>query len=165
MREISKATGMAIGNLYDYISKKEDVLCLVFDVYHQYIQDYLESKNIFEQSDPKLQLKSFIHDSLRNVETFRDEIISMYRESKLLPKTNMERAMEKEVQQIQTLEKILKKGVEQGVFQVRDPYFAASMIFYQLTFFILRGWTLRGKYSNETVNRLIEDYILNPYIS
>jgi AcrR family transcriptional regulator len=26
MREISKATGLTIGNLYDYITKKEDVL-------------------------------------------------------------------------------------------------------------------------------------------
>jgi AcrR family transcriptional regulator len=39
MREVSKATGMAVGNLYDYISKKEDLLCLIFDVYHQYVEE------------------------------------------------------------------------------------------------------------------------------
>ena len=163
MREISKATGMAIGNLYDYISKKEDVLCLVFDVYHQYMQERLENKEIFDKADPKALLKLFIHDSLRNVETFRDEIVSMYRESKLLPKKNLERAMEKEVKQIQILEKILRKGVDRGVFHVQDPYFAASMIFYQLVFSTLRRWTLKGKYSDEAVNRLIEEYILKPY--
>jgi TetR/AcrR family transcriptional regulator, cholesterol catabolism regulator len=165
MRDISKATGMAIGNLYDYISKKEDVLCLVFDVYHQYVQEHLDNKEIFDKADPKALLKSFIHDSLRNVETFRDEIVSMYRESKLLPKKNLQRAMEKEVQQIQILEKILKKGVKQGVFHVQDPYFAACMIFYQLVFSTLRRWTLRGKYSDKTVNRFIEEYILKPYIT
>ena len=53
MREISKATGMAMGNLYDYISKKEDVLCLVFDVYHQYVEDYFEDKEISDTEDPK----------------------------------------------------------------------------------------------------------------
>lgn len=165
MREISKATGMAIGNLYDYISKKEDVLCLVFDVYHQYVKEYLENKEIFDTEDPKALLKSFIHGSLRNVEAFRDEVVLMYRESKLLPKKNLERAVKKEVGQIQALEKILKKGVDQGVFHVKDPYFAASMIFYQLVFSTLRGWTFKGKYSDEEVNHLIEEYILKPYIT
>jgi len=165
MREISKATGMAVGNLYDYISKKEDVLCLVFDVYHQYVKEYLENKEIFDTEDPKVLLKSFIHGSLRNVEAFRDEVVLMYRESKLLPKKNLERAVKKEVGQIQALEKILKKGVDQGVFHVKDPYFAASMIFYQLVFSTLRGWTFRGKYSYEEVNYLIEEYILKPYIT
>jgi AcrR family transcriptional regulator len=165
MREISKATGMAVGNLYDYISKKEDVLCLVFDVYHQYVEEYLENKEIFNREDPKTLLKSFIHGSLSNVEAFRDEIVLMYRESKLLPKKNLKRAMKKELAQIQTLERILKKGVDQGVFHVKDPYFAASMIFYQLIFSTLRGWTFKGKYSDEEVNHLIEEYILKPYIT
>ena len=34
IREISKATGITTENLYDYISKREDVLYLVFDVFH-----------------------------------------------------------------------------------------------------------------------------------
>ena len=165
MREISKATGMAIGNLYDYISKKEDVLCLVFDVYHQYVEEYLENNEMLDAEDPKRELELFIRGALQNVAAFRDEIVLMYRESKLLPKENMERAMKKELAQIQTLERILKKGIDQGVFHIKDPYFAASMIFYQLIFSTLRGWTFKGKYSDEAVNHLIQEYILNSYNS
>ena len=102
---------------------------------------------------------------MQNVEAFRDEIVLMYRESKLLPEKELERAMKRELVQIQNLERILKKGIEQGVFHVKDPYFAASMIFYQIIFSTLRGWTLKGQYSDETVNHLIEEYILNPYIT
>lgn len=164
MREISKATGMAIGNLYDYISKKEDVLCLVFDVYHQHVQDDLDKNEISETTDPKEQLKSFIYSSLHNVQIFKDEIALMYRESRLLPKQNLERAMKRELEQIQVLEKIIKKGVEQGIFHVKDPFFAASMIFYQSIFATLRGWTFQGKYSDEKLTNLIEDYVIKPII-
>ncbi|MFO7570780.1 MAG: helix-turn-helix domain-containing protein, partial [Smithellaceae bacterium] len=34
MRDISKATGINLGNLYNYISSKEDILCLSFETYH-----------------------------------------------------------------------------------------------------------------------------------
>jgi AcrR family transcriptional regulator len=161
MREISKATGMAIGNLYDYISKKEDVLCLTFDVYHQYAQERLTNKDSLKTEDPKELLRSFIRGSLQNVQIFREEIILMYRESRLLPKKNMERAKKRELEQIQALEKIIQKGVAQGVFCVPEPFFAASMIFYQLIFPIFRGWTLSGKYSEKETNELLEDYIIN----
>jgi AcrR family transcriptional regulator len=33
MRDISKATGITIGSLYDYIKTKDEILCLVFDVF------------------------------------------------------------------------------------------------------------------------------------
>jgi AcrR family transcriptional regulator len=165
MREISKATGMAIGNLYDYISKKEDVLCLTFDVYHQYVQERLDDEQTLKTDDPKELLRLFIRSSLQNVQAFRDEIILMYRESRLLPKKNLERAMKKELEQIQALEKIIRQGVDQGVFHVQDPFFAASMIFHQLVFPTLRGWTLLGKYSDEEANDLLEEYIINHFIT
>jgi AcrR family transcriptional regulator len=165
MREISKATGMAIGNLYDYISKKEDVLCLTFDVYHQYVQERLIDKQALKTDNPKELLSSFIRGSLQNVQTFRDEIILMYRESRLLPKENLERAMKRELEQIQALEKIIRQGVDQGVFHVQDPFFAASMIFHQLVFLTLRGWTLLKKYSDEEANGLLEEYVINHFIA
>ena len=139
IREISKATGMAIGNLYDYISKKEDVLCLVFDTYHQYVQDDLDKNAVSGTMNPKEQLRSFIHNSLKNVQIFRDEIVLMYRESRLLPKQNLARAMQKELEQIQVVENIINKGIAQGVFHTQDPFFAASMIFYQCIFGTLRA--------------------------
>ena len=161
MREISKATGMAIGNLYDYISKKEDVLCLTFDVYHQFVQESLDAKQAFKTDDPKELLRSFIRNSSQNVETFKDEIILMYRESRLLPKKNLKKAMKIEMEQIQALEKIIRLGVDQGVFRAQEPFFAASMIFYQLNFLIFRGWTLSGKYSDKEATDLLEEYIVN----
>jgi len=163
MRDISRATGMAMGNLYDYISKKEDILCLVFDVYHDYAQEHIENKENFASANPKEELRSFIRRSLSNVQDMRDLILFMYRESRLLPKDNLERAMQKELAQMQTLENIIRNGIERGVFPAMDPFFAASMIFYQSIFLTLRGWTFTGKYTEEEVKTLIEEYILRPF--
>lgn len=160
IREISKATGMAMGNLYDYISKKEDVLCLVFDVYHRHIEDSAIIGKYKGTDDPRRELQSFIHGSLQNVREFHDEIILMYRESGLLPKKNLKQAMQRELSEIRVLEKIIRRGIERKVFKVQDPFFAASMVFYQLVIPALRGWTFKGKYSEIKVNKLLEDYII-----
>jgi len=163
MRDISKATGMALGNLYDYISKKEDVLCLAFDIYQQYAQQSIENARITKTDDPKEMLQSLVHDSLQNVQAFREEFMAMYRESKRLPKQNLERVMKMDMKRVAAFEKIIRQGVEQGIFHVRDPFFAASMIFYQLVFLPLRGWTLRGKYSEKEMNDLLEEYIVSHF--
>lgn len=165
MREISKSTGIAIGNLYDYISKKEDVLCLTFDVYHQSVQERLDAKQGLKTGDPRELLRLFIRHSLQNVDTFKEEIILMYRESRLLPKKNLQKAMKIEMEQIQALEKIIRQGIDQGVFRIQEPFFAASMIFYQLIFQTFRGWTLAGKYSDKEARDLIEEYIVNHFIA
>jgi len=164
MREISKATGMAIGNLYDYISKKEDVLCLTFDVYHRTVQESIDEDQALQTGDPRDLLRLFIRKSIQNIEAFRHEIILMYMESRLLPRKNLQRAMKIEMDQIRGLEKIIRQGVDQGVFRKQESFFAASMIFYQLIFQTLRGWTLDGKYSHKEANDLLEEYIVNQFI-
>lgn len=165
MREISKATGMAIGNLYDYITKKEDVLCLVFEVFHRHVQETINRNEIMKEPDPRKQLKLFIHASISNVQEFRNEIVLMYRESRLLPKKNLKRAMQIEFTQIRELEKIIRRGIKEGVLPAQDPYFAASMIFFQLVVPALRGWTFQEKYSDAKLNGMIETFILKGVIS
>lgn len=160
MREISRATGMAMGNLYDYISKKEDILCLVFDVYHQIVEESSMGPKIMAVEDPVERFRINLRVSLKNIHEFQNEILLMYRESRLLPKKDLERAKKMELEQIGHMERLIRGGVKQGLFKVKDPYFAASMIFSQLALPALRGWTFSGKYSRKKIDRLIEDSIL-----
>lgn len=161
MREISKATGMAMGNLYDYISKKEDILCLVFDVFHQIVEESAYGPEVMAVDDPREQIRSYFRVALKNVHEFHDEILLMYRESLLLPKKHLERSKQIELEQITKMEKIIRKGVKEGLFKVKDPYFAASMIYFQLTMPALRGWTFqKKKYSKKKIDQLMEDCFL-----
>ncbi len=162
MREISRATNMAVGNLYDYIEKKEDVLVLIFEVYHRNLEEssFFNQMDFKENEDPIESLKKFLYSSLRMIHSFRNEIVLMYRESKRLPKPILKEAMERELRQIEILEKFLRKGMETGIFKIRDPYFTANMLFFQQIIGTLRFWTFRERYTIEELHDLIVESII-----
>lgn len=56
----------------------------------------------------------------------------MYTESKLLPKNFLRIILEKESGLVNCFEKILKKGIERGVFKIEDPFMIANIIVYLL---------------------------------
>jgi len=165
IRDLSEETGMSVGSLYNYIHQKEDVLCLVFDVFHRSLREYLEKQGVYNIEDPQEQFEAFICRLLENAQNFRDEIIFMYTESWLLPQAFKEVFMQKELENILNLENIIKRGIDQGVFRVEHPFYAASMIIYQLSIEPLRGWTFKGRYSIEEINRITADNILKMVIN
>ena len=159
IRDISKATGLTIGNLYDYIARKEDVLYLVFDVFHSMWTNRLKEEGVFEIEDPVKQLNTAVQKMLELVSAYRDMILLMYTESKLLPKDFLRIILQKESGLVECFEKILKKGVETGVFKVRDPFFSANIIVYLLSIEPLRGWNLRRRYKVEEIDRHIIEFV------
>jgi AcrR family transcriptional regulator len=161
MREISKATGLTIGNLYDYITKKEDVLYLVFDVFHSTWVNQLEEEKVFEIEDSIEQLKTAIKKMLELVSEYRDMVLLMYTESKTLPKYFLKIILEKESGLVECFEKILKRGVEKEIFKVRDPFLLANIIVYLLSIEPLRGWNLKKRYKPEEIHNYIMESILD----
>jgi AcrR family transcriptional regulator len=159
IRDISKATGLTIGNLYDYITRKEDVLYLVFEVFHSMWTNRLEKEGVFEIEDPVKQLNTAVQKMLELVSANREMILLMYTESKLLPKDFLRIILEKENGLVECFEKILKKGVETGVFKGRDPFFLANIIVYLLSIEPLRGWNLRSRYKVEEINRHMIEFV------
>jgi len=159
MREISKATGLTIGNLYDYITRKEDVLYLVFDVFHSMWVNRLEEEKVFEIEDPVEQLKTAVKKMIELVNKHRDMILLMYTESKSLPKYFLKIILEKESRLVECFEKILRKGVDRGVFKIKDPFLLANIIVYLLSIEPLRGWNLRRRYKVEEINQNIIEFI------
>jgi len=159
IRDISKATGLTIGNLYDYITRKEDVLYLVFDVFHSIWTNRLEEEGVFEIEDPVQQLETAIQKMLELVNSYRDMVLLMYTETKLLPKEFMKMILEKESGLVDCFERILKRGVEKGVFKIKHPFLIANIIVYLLSIEPLRGWNLRGRYKVEEINRHIIEFV------
>lgn len=160
MRDISRATKITLGNLYSYIKRKEDVLCLVFELYHKSWIKILEKNGIYNIDDPREQIRMALRALLLNSESYQDEIRLMYLESRFLPKRFLKIAMESERQLVMTFEKMIRRGIERGVFQVEDPFFAANMIVFQMSVNPLRGWNLREKYTYNEIVSLTENYIL-----
>lgn len=160
MRDISKATGIAIGSLYDYITKKEDILYLVFDVFHSMCTRTIEESGVFEIEDPVEQLMFAIEKMIEIGATYPDMVLFMYAETRSLPKEFLKEILGRENMVVGFFEKIVRKGVEKGVFEVADPFLTANVIIYLLAFQPLRGWNLRRRYEVKEVHTYLADVIL-----
>ena len=160
-RDISRAAGMTVGNMYNYISKKENLLYLILIRYHQRLKRILFDRKVLAYEDPIQSLKQFVSNFINNKKEFKDEMMMINCESRFMSKEDLAVLRAGEIEEIQKLEKIVCAGVRQGVFKVKDSYFAAAMIIYQLSIVAMKGWIFEGKYSAEDIiDELLEDYIL-----
>jgi AcrR family transcriptional regulator len=159
IREIAKETGLTIGNLYDYITEKEDILYLVFDVFYHLWANRLEEEGVLKIEDPVEQLKTAIRKMLELVNSYREIMQFMYTETKLLPKHYLKIILSKESSLVEDFEKILKRGIEKRAFKIKDSFIGANIIVYLLAIEPLRGWNLK-RYKIEEVDSFIEEFIL-----
>ena len=160
-RDISDAAGMTVGNMYSYISRKENLLYLVLIRYHQRLKKILFDRKQFVYEDPIQSLKQFVSNFINNKKEFKDEMMMINCECRFLSKENLAVARVKEIEGIHKLENIIRDGVNQGIFRVKDSYFAAAMIIYQLSILAMKGWIFEEKYQTEEIDVLLEDHILN----
>jgi len=159
MREISKATGIDIRNLYYFIKSKEEILFLVIDMIHRPELELFEKQGIMKIDDPLEQLRTVIRELIVSGYSYGDEILLLYRESKSLPKRLLKIILERESQVVARIEEILKKGRARKVFHCEDASFTANMIVYQLAIHPLRHWNMKN-YSKEEVVNLLEKNIM-----
>jgi len=87
----------------------------------------------------------------------------MYRETRVLPPKFLKIVLKKEGDLIKIFEGIIARGVEEKIFNVRDPFFAASMLVFQLSLYPLRSWNLK-RYTREEYLALAEETILKAII-
>jgi len=163
MRDISKATGINLGNLYNYINSKEDILCLAFDTYHGPAMDWFVREDILNLDDPKKQLRIALRQMLEMIHDVMNDVLMMYRETRVLPPKFLKIVLKKENDLIKIFEDIIARGVEKKLFHVRDPFFAANMMVFQLSLYPLRSWNLK-RYTRKEYLDLAEETILKAII-
>jgi len=159
MREISKATGIDIRNLYYFIKSKDEILFLVMEMIHQREIELFEKQGIMDIDDPVSQLRAVIHGLIDNGYGYGEEILLLYRESKSLSKRLLKIILARESQVVAQIEEILKKGIRREVFQFKDTSFTANMIVYELSVHALRKWNLKNYSKDELIN-LIEEHVM-----
>lgn len=158
MRDIVKDSGLSMGNLYDYISKKEEILYLVHQTMIQNIYT-----NFFDLKDDDYETRSgevsdIVENALKSSLEFQDEIILLYRESGALSKELLGPILSLEMEYINVLKKLLDKANEKGVYEIEDTYFVANLIVYLMSFLALRRWCLYEYDKKQTV-KLLMHYI------
>ena len=164
MREISKATGIDIRNLYYFIKSKEEILFLVIEMIHKMEIELFEKQGILDIDDPILQLRTVIRELIDSGYNYDNEILLLYRESKSLPKRLLKVILDRESRVVARIEEILKTGLERKVFQLKDANFTANMIVYELSLHALRNWNMK-KYTKEELIHLLENHVIKAVLT
>ncbi len=159
MREISRATGIDIRNLYYFIRSKEEILFLVIEMIHRRELEFFEKQDFTSIDDPVLQLRTVIREFIGTGYHYGPEILLLYRESKSLPKRLLKVILSRESQVVACVEEILRRGREKKVFQFEDASFTANMIVYELALHALRNWNMK-QYSKEELIVLLENHVI-----
>lgn len=154
-REIAKACNKSIGQLYHYISSKDDVLYLVHQHQQKIWFDYLKKSDFDKIDDPEEKLREALQYTLMFMIENKKLIQFIYTESKYLDKKHLGIVLDMDYKNVvgfwhNLLEQVNKKRSLKG-----DVDFLSSVIAYLLVFFALRGWTLKEKPTRKHVDSMV----------
>jgi AcrR family transcriptional regulator len=158
-REIAKACGMSIGQLYHYISSKDDVLYLVHQHQQKIWHDYLKKSDFEKIDDPVKKFAEALHYTLLFMIENRKLIQFVYSESKYLDKKHLHIVLDMDYNNVVGFWRTLLEDVKKTTAIKGETDFVSSIIAYLLAFLALRGWTLKDKPKKEYVDSLV-DFIL-----
>jgi AcrR family transcriptional regulator len=144
LREISKNAGISLGNLYNYITTKEDLLYIIHNKAAEYVLKEMEQL-ITETENPVEKLEKMIRIELNTMNKYEDLILLLYQESHALSKKYLRSMLHQESEHVQKFEKVLKKGIKIGVFKDINPTMVANIIKMMIDCWVIKRWDLRKK--------------------
>jgi len=160
LRDISKETGIGLGNLYDYIGGKEDILYLVHEKATEMVHQEVNGKGS-DVKDPVQKLEQIIEMELDAMNKYQDLIILLYQESHALNKPSLRSILSSEEAHIGRFKEVLDKGIQSGVFKPCNTTMMANVIKMMIDSWVLKRWALRGKVSLKEMKRGIVEMVLN----
>lgn len=158
-RDIAKECGMSIGQLYHYISSKDDVLYLVHKHQQRLWRQYLLNSDIKEDDEPLDKFKKSLVRSLYFMIENKKLIQFIYSESKYLDKKHLRQVLEMDFENVVGYWSNLLADLKKNHPIKGETEFTGSVIAYLLAFLALRGWTLNRKQDSVHIKALV-DFIL-----
>ena len=159
IREIAKACQMSMGQLYHYISSKDDVLYLVHKHMQKVWYDYLKKSKMDQIDDPVEKLSEVLHYTMIFMIENKKLIQFVYSESKYLGEKHLKVVLELDKNNVVGFWRNLLKEVNKTKAIQGDINFISSIIAFLLSFLALRGWTLKD-FSKKKQTDLLVDFIL-----
>lgn len=150
---------MSMGQLYHYISSKDDVLYLVHKYMHQQWFDSIIAEEDTDCKDPVQRLINSLNRNLIFVNENKKLIQFILTESKYLDKHHLEIILEMEKKYTIDHYRRLLEDINKNVPLNADLDVIASIVAYVTPFITLRGWTVKDKPVAE-VNRYLLNFII-----
>jgi AcrR family transcriptional regulator len=163
LREISKESGIALGNLYDYISTKEDILYIIQEKATQAVTEAI-SKDNGGNFNPVEKLERLINSELNAMNKYQDLIMIIYQESHAMFKETLHSLLRSERGHVEQYEKVIREGIKKGFFKPRNVRMLANMIKMLIDAWIIKRWDLRKKVSLKEMRQGILDIVFEGII-
>jgi len=155
LRDISRETGISLGNLYGYITTKEDILYMIHEKAAEMVTRILgqEIGHIRDVRDPVQKLKQMIEKELEIIDRYQDLIMTIYQESHSLSKPSLRTMLRSEEIHIKRFKEVIEKGIKLRVFREGNPLILANMIKMMIDCWVLKRWNFRGKVNLEEMKQ------------
>ncbi len=164
LREISKVSGISLGNLYNYIKTKEDILSIVHQKAAEKIFKAIDEKTS-DVEDPIEKLNEMIEIELSTMDRYADLILLIYQESHALSKKSIHSILTAEERHIQQFQKVLEDGMAKGVFISHNSIIVSNMIKMMIDSWVLKRWAFRSKVSLKDMKKSILDFVQHGIIN
>ena len=138
IREIALACGMSRGQLYHYISSKDDVLFLVYQHMQRLWREHLDRVALKQTADPVQRLARALAGTLEFAERNHKLFLFVYTETKYLERRHLEAVLASDDQGVVGFWRELLAGMQPRL----DLELAANLISFLMVFPVLRGWNL-----------------------
>jgi len=159
IREIAVASGMSMGQLYHYISSKDDVLFLIYKHMQMVWYNHLVESGVEEIADPIERLTKALRYTLEFMVANKELILFIYTETKYLDKKYLRVVLEMDDKTVVGFWRRLLKEADLKPPKGSSYDFYANFISYLMVFLPLRGWNLEEKPNQDHIKFLI-DFIL-----
>lgn len=161
MREIGKACNYDPSNVYNYFASKE---ALLFEILMEEASELVESIKGLENDNTMSaaeQLRTLIKNHLKTVLGYRRTAKLLFESDlRVLSRSKQQKVIEVRDIHDKILQKILKRGVESGEFNVKD----IEVTVYNITAMIIRvrmWYSPRGRLTVDEIGDLIFDTVYN----
>jgi len=156
IREIAMASGMPMGQLYHYISSKDDVLFLIYKHMQMIWYEHLVGSGIEQIHDPLKKLTLALQSTLQFMVENKKLFLFIYTETKYLNRMHLQVVLEMDDKNVVGLWRRLLMDVNQEKLIDVDTDFLANLLSYLMVFLPLRGWNLKHKPTTETIDSLVK---------
>jgi TetR/AcrR family transcriptional regulator, cholesterol catabolism regulator len=157
IRDVAGACDMSMGQLYHYISSKDDILYLMHRHSQQMWHQHLSDAGFEQITDPVAKLEHGLRISIKYLSANRDLIQFLYTESKYLDREYLHRVLELDDKNVVGFYRHLLSELPGPAGERSD--LAANLVAFICVFLSLRGWNLRLK-SEADVDEAV-DYLID----
>jgi AcrR family transcriptional regulator len=159
LRELSKKSHISLGNLYNYITTKQDILSIIHQKTASKVIETIDAKTS-KVKDPVAMLSEMIDIELLAIDKHEDLIMLLYQEGHAMSKKSIHSMLSEEEKQIERFQHVLLDGMAKGVFRPCNPVILSNVIKMMVDTWVLKRWSLRGKVNIKEMKKSIIDLVL-----